>query len=71
MSMKKMQQDSYLQGSNAVFIEELYGQYLKDEKSVDENWRSWFAELKNGSLTPDQDHLAIQAQMKSCRHEQR
>lgn len=66
MSMKKMQQDSYLQGSNAVFIEELYSQYLKDEKSVDENWRTWFAELKNGSLTPDQDHLAIQAQMKSA-----
>ena len=66
MSMKKMQQESYLQGSNAVFIEELYGQYLKDEESVDENWRSWFAELKNGSLTPDQDHLAIQAQMKSA-----
>ncbi len=66
MSMKKMQQESYLQGSNAVFIEELYGQYLRDEKSVDENWRSWFAELKNGSLIPDQDHLAIQAQMKSA-----
>jgi len=66
MSMKKMQQESYLQGSNAVFIEELYGQYLRDEESVDENWRSWFAELKNGSLTPDQDHLAIQAQMKSA-----
>ncbi len=66
MSMKKMQQDSYLQGSNAVFIEELYSQYLRDEKSVDENWRTWFAELKNGLLTPDQDHLAIQAQMKSA-----
>ena len=66
MSMKKMQQESYLYGSNAVFIEELYARYLKDEKDVDENWRNWFSELRNGGLAPDQDHLAIQAQMKSA-----
>ena len=64
MSMKKMQQQSYLHGINAAFIEELYSRYLKDEKDVDENWRNWFAELKNGELTPDQDHLQIQEQMK-------
>jgi hypothetical protein len=29
MSMKEFQQDSYLYGSNAVFIEELYGKYLQ------------------------------------------
>ena len=66
MSMKKMQQQSYLHGSNAAFIEELYSHYLHDADSVDENWRSWFAELKNGELTPDQDHLSIQAEMKSA-----
>jgi 2-oxoglutarate dehydrogenase E1 component len=64
MSMKKMQQQSYLSGANAAFIEELYSRYLKDENDVDENWRNWFAELKNGELTPDQDHLEIQQQMK-------
>ena len=61
-----MQQESYLYGSNAVFIEQLYSRYLKDEKDVDENWRSWFSELKNGGLAPDHDHLAIQAQMKTA-----
>ena len=66
MSMKKMQQESYLSGSNAVFIEELYSKYLQNENDVDENWRNWFSELKNGGLTPDQDHLAIQAQIKSA-----
>ncbi len=66
MSMKKMQQESYLFGNNAVFIEELYSKYLQNENDVDENWRDWFYELKNGGLTPDQDHLAIQAQMKSA-----
>ena len=64
MSMKKMQQQSYLSGANAAFIEELYSRYLKDENDVDENWRNWFSELKNGELTPDQDHLEIQQQMK-------
>ena len=66
MSMKKMQQQSYLNGSNAAFIEELYARYLKDENEVEENWRNWFAELRNGELTADQDHLEIQAQMKSA-----
>ncbi|MDH3761632.1 MAG: 2-oxoglutarate dehydrogenase E1 component [Gammaproteobacteria bacterium] len=62
--MKKMQQQSYLSGGNAAFIEELYSRYLKDESDVDENWRNWFAELKNGELAPDQDHLEIREQMK-------
>jgi len=66
MSMKKMQQESYLFGNNAVFIEELYSKYLQNENDVAENWRDWFYELKNGGLTPDQDHLAIQAQIKSA-----
>ena len=66
MSMKELQQDSYLFGNNAVFIEELYSQYLQNENDVDENWRNWFSELKDGDLTPDHDHLSIQAQMKSA-----
>ncbi|MEM7562355.1 MAG: 2-oxoglutarate dehydrogenase E1 component [Pseudomonadota bacterium] len=66
MSMKKMQQESYLHASNAVFMEELYARYLVDENDVDENWRNWFAQLANGAAEPDADHLAIQAQMKSA-----
>ncbi len=66
MSMKEMQQQSYLSGSNAVFIEELYAKYLQNENDVDENWRKWFSEIRNGELTPDQDHLAIQETMKSA-----
>ncbi len=66
MSMKEMQQQSYLYGSNAAFIEELYSKYLQDENSVDENWRNWFAELKNGAMTPDQDHLQIREQMRAA-----
>ncbi len=65
MSMKKLQQESYLYGSNAVFIEELYARYLAGDE-IDPNWRDWFASLRNGELTPDQDHLAIQAQMREA-----
>ena len=66
MSMKKMQQDSYLSGANAVFIEELYSRYLKNENDVDQHWRDWFTELGNGAAQPEQDHLEIQAQMKEA-----
>ena len=61
-----MQQQSYLHGTNAAFIEELYSKYLHDENSVDENWRSWFADLSNGEMNADQDHLQIQAQMRAA-----
>ena len=71
MSMKKMQQQSYLYGSNAAFIEELYSRYLQDENSVDENWRNWFADLRNGAMSPDQDHLQIQAEMKAAVQQKR
>ncbi|MFA9421697.1 MAG: 2-oxoglutarate dehydrogenase E1 component, partial [Gammaproteobacteria bacterium] len=66
MSMKKMQQESYLSGANAVFIEELYSKYLQNKNDVDENWHTWFAELKNGELAPEQDHLVIQEQIRSA-----
>ncbi len=64
MSMKKMQEESYLYGTNAVFIEQLYSRFLKDENDVDAHWRDWFKALRNGELEPDPDHLEIQAQMK-------
>jgi len=70
MDMKKMQQESYLFGSNAVFIEELYGEYLKNENNVDDQWREWFSSLarsaEHNGAAKDQDHLAIQAQVKSA-----
>ncbi len=43
--------DDFLHGGNAVFIAELYEQYLRDPGSVDESWTGFFAELKsNGRL---------------------
>ncbi|MEM9725966.1 MAG: 2-oxoglutarate dehydrogenase E1 component, partial [Pseudomonadota bacterium] len=36
---------SFLQGANAVFVEQLYAQYARDPEAVDPEWRAFFAEL--------------------------
>ena len=38
---------SFLYGGNAAYIEELYARYEADPKSVDAEWRSFFASLKD------------------------
>jgi 2-oxoglutarate dehydrogenase E1 component len=50
---------SFLSGSNADFIAELYERYLKDSKSVDPSWQIFFAELKD-------DARAITAEMRGA-----
>src|SRR5258708_7053558 len=44
-AMSRQDQNTFLYGSNATFIAELYSRYLEDPASVDESWRSFFAEL--------------------------
>ncbi|HJT07696.1 MAG TPA: 2-oxoglutarate dehydrogenase E1 component, partial [Stellaceae bacterium] len=43
--MSRQDQNSFLYGSNATFIAELYSRFLEDPATVDESWRSFFAEL--------------------------
>ena len=43
--MSRQDQNTFLDGTNATFIAELYSRYLADPASVDESWRSFFAEL--------------------------
>jgi 2-oxoglutarate dehydrogenase E1 component len=43
--MSRLDQTTFLTGANATFIAELYSRYLEDATSVDESWRSFFAEL--------------------------
>ncbi|HEX4570755.1 MAG TPA: 2-oxoglutarate dehydrogenase E1 component, partial [Dongiaceae bacterium] len=38
-------ESSFLSGSNATFIVELYARYAKDPQSVEPGWRSYFAGL--------------------------
>ncbi len=46
MREKELQGTSYLYGSNAPFVEELYENYLADPDSVDERWRAYFDQLQ-------------------------
>jgi 2-oxoglutarate dehydrogenase E1 component len=66
MSMKKLQQESYLYGANAAYFEDLYSQFLTNENSVEEQWRDWFKSLKNGSEQADADHATIKNQVRAA-----
>ncbi|MCW1955597.1 2-oxoglutarate dehydrogenase E1 component [uncultured Lentibacter sp.] len=41
---------SFMQGHNAEYLEQLYGQYAADPNSVDEAWRSFFGALGDAEL---------------------
>jgi len=47
--MNDLKNTSYLFGSNAVFIEELYQKYVNEPNSVDPQWQSYFAELNDNA----------------------
>ncbi len=49
--IKDLQETSYLFGSNAPYVEELYENYLTDPSSVDEKWRLFFDKLQNTPAT--------------------
>ncbi len=49
-----MQKLSYLNSSNAIYIDELFGQYCQDPESIDSSWRFFFDGLElGGELDPD------------------
>jgi 2-oxoglutarate dehydrogenase E1 component len=43
--MPPIDKNTFLTGTNAAFIAELYARYLEDPQSVDASWRGFFAEL--------------------------
>ncbi|KPF70396.1 2-oxoglutarate dehydrogenase [beta proteobacterium AAP99] len=63
--MQAFQQNSYLFGGNAPYVEELYEQYLNNPASVPENWREYFSRMQlvpaaDGSAsTADQAHAPV------------
>lgn len=56
---------SYLFGSNATYVEELYEAYLANPNSVEEYWRDYFDQLQNQpatdgkAATRDQNHSSV------------
>ncbi|PKO69610.1 MAG: 2-oxoglutarate dehydrogenase E1 component [Betaproteobacteria bacterium HGW-Betaproteobacteria-16] len=56
--------NSYLFGGNAPYVEEMYENYLENPGSVTENWRSYFDALQNvpavdGTNARDVPHLPV------------
>src|SRR5690348_4818525 len=49
-----------LYGGNADFLDALYEQFLRDPASVEEHWRSYFAQLAAGSAA-DRPHAPVVA----------
>src|SRR5215468_499552 len=46
-----------LYGGNAEFLDALYEQYLRDPESVEQRWRSYFAQL--GARSDEHSHAAV------------
>src|SRR5579864_9450516 len=45
--MSEIDPNSFLSGTNAAFIAELYARYLENPSAVDESWRRFFGELSD------------------------
>lgn len=48
--MSNLKNTSYLFGSNAAFIQELYNQFIQDQSSVDSEWQSYFNSLGDDKI---------------------
>ncbi len=45
---------SFLNGTNAAFVEQMYAAWLANPASVDESWQAYFSQLGDQGLTPTQ-----------------
>src|SRR6185295_13088887 len=45
---------SFLNGTNAAFVEQMYAAWLANPASVDESWQVYFSQLGDKGLTPTQ-----------------
>src|SRR5215469_5073344 len=45
---------SFLSGTNAAFVEQIYSQWLANPGSVDEDWQAYFSQLGEQGLSPTQ-----------------
>jgi 2-oxoglutarate dehydrogenase E1 component len=64
MTMKTLQSTSLLAGANAAYLEDIYEDYLRDPKALDEHWRTYFDTLPrvDGYTAPEVSHAEIRRQ---------
>lgn len=59
--MDALQQESYLGGNNALYLEQLYEQYLQDPNSVSDSWKNYFS-TDDSSVQQQVNHSEVRAQ---------
>lgn len=63
MTMQEFEENSYLFGGNAPYVESLYEAYLEDPDSIDPQWKTYFNSLQNGHQPiEDVSHARIREQ---------
>jgi 2-oxoglutarate dehydrogenase E1 component len=50
--------ESFLSGSNSVYVEQMYENYKMDPNSVHKSWRSYFENIQNGKPYRESDYSA-------------
>lgn len=69
MNSQEWQKNSYLAGSNAPYVEELYDAYLNDPQSVDLKWQQYFSSIQSANAPTDISHEALRQMLReSARH---
>jgi 2-oxoglutarate dehydrogenase E1 component len=61
-TMQSLWNSSILEGSNALYIEDLFEQYLVDPQSIPEAWRTFFKQLPQNAQNKDVSHAAVRAE---------
>ena len=64
MNREEWEDNSYLAGLNAPYIEELYDAYLEDPTMVDPKWQTYFSSLQINGAVGDVCHDAVKADMR-------
>ena len=49
---------SFLNGTNAAYVEQMYAAWLADPNSVDASWQAYFAQAGDQELSPTQLRIA-------------
>lgn len=64
MNRQQWAENSYLAGSNAAYVEELYDAYLQDPQSVEPQWQSYFASLQTNGQAADVCHESLRSELR-------
>jgi 2-oxoglutarate dehydrogenase E1 component len=64
-TMQEFKRSSYLAGSNAEYIEDLYERFLVDPNSIEVQWSEYFQSLTVASTQKDVSHQSIRDEFKA------